>query len=208
VKQASWGMYIEKTEFAYSIGDTDFDGYVKGLGKNTRLAYFNRRDRLAKHGEITFQDYELQDAKNFFGRLNEFHIKRWGVPCYSPASQAFLQSFAERLTRAGGSGVMQGLSVNGETISVLFDVIWKKKRYNFQTGYLENKFPRISLGSLHMGYAIQSALDQKKDYDFMAGDGKRRNYKEDVANNKIPISTLYASRNSLALLRMLIKQKR
>lgn len=205
IRKANWNKHIEKNELAYSIGDISFEDYLKGLGKNTRLAYFNRRERLRKHGSIAFVDYDLQNSQEFFEHLNRFHINRWGTPCYSPTSQAFLQNFAERLTAAGGNVVMQELTVNAETISVLFDVVWGKTRYNFQSGYAENRFPKISLGSIHLGYAVQSALDQQKRYDFMAGNGKHRNYKTDVANSRLPISTWHISRGSLALLRTLIK---
>lgn len=205
IKEANWSIHIESTELAYSIDSASFDDYLKSLGKNTRLAYFNRRERLGKHGSIAFKNYDLQDIQEFFEHLNRFHINRWDAPCYSPASQAFIQNFVERLTAVGGNVVMQGLTVNGEMISVLFDVVWRKKRYNFQAGYAENRFPKISLGSLHLGYAVQSALDQQKVYDFMAGNGKHRNYKIDVANRRLPISTWHISRRSLALLRMLAK---
>lgn len=201
VDGTGWRIHTEKTELAYSIRHTSFDDYLKGLGANTRLTYFNRRERLAQHGEIAFEDYAIHDAPIFFKYLNQFHLKRWGTPCYSPDSQAFMQNFAERLTAAGGKIVMQAMTVNGETVSVLFDVIWQQTRYNFQSGYAENRFPKIALGSLHFGYAVQVALEQRQDYDFMAGIGKQSNYKEKISKNSAHIKALIIQTSSLSRMR-------
>jgi hypothetical protein len=203
VDGTGWRIYTEKAELAYSIRHTSFDDYLKGLGTNTRLTYFNRRERLAQHGEIAFEDYAIQDAPIFFKYLNQFHLKRWGTPCYSPDSQAFMQNFAERLTAAGGKVVMQAMTVNDETVSVLFDVIWQQTRYNFQSGYAENRFPKIALGSLHFGYAIQVALEQKQNYDFLAGTGKHNNYKERIANNVVALQSKVIEIRMLNRLRVL-----
>jgi hypothetical protein len=199
-----WRIHTERSELAYSIRQTNFEDYLKNLGANTRLTYFNRRERLAQHGEIAFEDYAVQDAPIFFKYLNQFHLKRWGTPCYSPDSQAFMQNFIARLTAIGGKAGMQAMTVNGETVSVLFDVIWGQTRYNFQSGYAENKFPKIALGSLHFGYAIQSALTQSKDYDFMAGVGKCSNYKDKIATSKTPITSLAISSNRAKYFRLIL----
>jgi hypothetical protein len=196
-----WAIHTEKPEPAYAIRQTNFDDYLKGLGSNTRLAYFNRRERLAQQGEIAFIEYALQESADFFAQLNQFHLKRWGSPCYSVQSQAFMKNFAERLAAAGGKVIMQGLAVNGELVSVLFDVIWGNTRYNLQSGYAENRFNKIALGSLHFGYAIQAALEQGQDYDFMAGRGKSKNYKKSISNFQSEIRTVLVERGLFPALR-------
>lgn len=198
-----WRTHIEKNEFAYAICDIDFQKYLASLGSNTRLTYFNRRSRLALHGEISFREYQPNQAGEFFKQLNTFHLQRWGKPCYSPESQSFMQNFIERLTSIGGKAIMQAIVVNGEIISVLFDICWKQTRYNFQSGYAESRFPKISLGAIHFGYAIQASLEDGLSYDFMAGRGKQANYKESIANRKITIKTFLIERNMLKSLRRL-----
>src|SRR5690606_40795126 len=64
--------------------------------------------------------------------------------------------------------IMQAIVVNDEIVSVLFDICWNQTRYNFQSGYAESRFPKISLGAVHFGYAIQAALEEGLNYDFMA----------------------------------------
>lgn len=201
VKGTTWRIHTEKVELAYSVRETNFYDYLRELGSNTRLAYFNRRERLAQHGEIVLNDYALEDALSFFEHLNRFHSQRWGSSCYSPASQSFMQNFGERLIAAGGKVVMQGMSVRGETVSVLFDVIWGQTRYNFQSGYVESKYPKVALGSLHIGYAIQAALEQGLNYDFMAGTGRQRNYKANIANTQKTIKVLQIEKSLLTTLR-------
>jgi hypothetical protein len=203
VSQTNWRIHTEKTEPAYSISPIPFDEYLKSLGANTRLAYFNRRDRLAKEGEIGFINFKVQKASQFLQHLNQFHIPRWGSPCYSKESQAFIQNFAERLTAAGGEVIMQGITVNGELVSVLLDLIWGNTRYNLQSGYAENRFKKIALGSLHFGYAIQASLEKGLRYDFMAGDGKNGSYKRNISTHRTNIKSLLLQREALATLRSL-----
>lgn len=198
-----WQTHIEKTEVAYAICDIDYPEYLASLGSNTRLAYFNRRSRLGQHGEICFREYQPDQADEFFKHLNTFHLQRWGGSCYSPQSQLFMRNFINRLSSVGGEAIMQAMVVNGEIISLLFDVCWKQSRYNLQSGYAENRFPKISLGALHFGYAIQAALEAGLSYDFMAGMGKQANYKERVANRQITIKTLFIESNMLKSLRKL-----
>lgn len=199
-----WQIHSDKLELAYSIRDINFPTYIAGLGSNTRLAYFNRRTRLAQYGEITFREYPPNQAIAFLEKLNSFHVQRWGKPCYSSESQQFMQNFIERLCASGGNAIMQSLAVNNEIVSVLFDVCWKHTRYNLQSGYAEHRFPKISLGALHFGYAIQAALENELDYDFMAGAGKRTNYKEKIANKQTPIKTLSIEQKMLSSLRRMI----
>lgn len=192
-----WYVALQKNEPAYSVQSHSLDAWLAGLGPNTRLAYYNRRSRLLAYGELRFYDYSLAECDIFFALLNEFHIKRWGQPCYSANSRKFMANFGERLTAEGGSLVMQAMIVNDEVVSVLFDVIWQGRRYNFQSGFAENRFPKIALGALHMGYGIEAAVAVGQVYDFMAGQGKHANYKEKIADTCINISSLVVARGLL-----------
>lgn len=203
VRDTSWYIHTENTESAYSIRQTTFENYLENLGPNTRLAYFNRCERLAQQGELGFVEYALHQAPEFFNHLNQFHLQRWGVPCYSAESQRFMENFIGRLNAAGGRAVMQGITVNGEVVSVLFDICWGNTRYNFQSGYAENRFAKISLGALHFGYAIQAVLEQGQDYDFMAGTGKHSNYKQKISNFQLNFNSLRIEKAVIALLKTL-----
>jgi hypothetical protein len=200
---ASLGTYyfLKKAEPAYQVDTVNFNQYVSALGANTRLKYFNRRKNLQAVGSVERKLYTTSAAKEFFLQLNKFHVLRWGRPCYSADSQSFMINFQERLQADGGEIIMEQLSVNGEVVSVIYDVIWMGRRYNFQSGYLENRFPKIALGAIHFGYAIESAVENNQVYDFMAGEGKNSNYKENIANKSITMNSFSLFRHHVKLIR-------
>ena len=198
--EKGWRVSLVKSEQAYSISAVSVEQYRASLGVNTRAAYFNRRARLAEHGEIELCDMDTFNAHHFFEILNQFHILRWGVPCYSNLSLAFLYNFIERLQGQGGRVILQLLKVSGQTVSALFDIEFAGVRYNLQSGYLENRFHKIALGSIHFGYAIEAAIADGLIYDFMAGMGKYSNYKERVANRKMMLNSYMITRGPLKTL--------
>lgn len=192
-----------KTEPAYAVDSASFDDYLQQLGANTRLAYFNRRKNLVQQGDVNFHEYAISDADHAFALLNNFHVQRWGRPCYSPESQAFMKNFGARLRDQGGHFILQSMQINGTPVSILVDVIWNNTRYNFQSGYAESKYPKIALGALHMGYGIEQAIKQQQIYDFMAGSGKHSNYKQRIATRVQTITTYSLERGFIKTLRQL-----
>ncbi len=192
-----WRISLVKSELAYSIGSVSFESYLASLGANTRTAYFNRRARLADAGEIELCDLDISKAHYFFELLNQFHIQRWKTPCYSKQSILFLSNFVERFKHEGGRSIFQTLAINGEIVSVLFDLEYEGVRYNLQSGYLENRFHKVALGSIHFGYAVEDAITKGLTYDFMAGSGKNSNYKERVANQVVPLNSYMITRGML-----------
>ncbi|MFO1389526.1 GNAT family N-acetyltransferase [Cellvibrio sp.] len=202
-KNLGASVYVRKTEPAYHVCAENFDHYLASLGGSTRLKYFNRRERLMSHGEIEQRQYSLHECVAFFRLLNEFHIRRWGKPCYSQDSQDFMRNFQERLLLLGGQPIMEALLVNGEVVSVIFDIVWLGKRYNFQSGFAENRYPKIALGALHLGYSIESAVKNNQVYDFMAGCGKNANYKANIANSFTQIKTISLQRSYMKTARNL-----
>lgn len=190
----SWGSHLIKGESSYSIENMDFDDYLATLSKSTRLAFFNRRSRLAHFGEIERYRYSTGELDDFFSLLNSFHISRWGSPCYSNESSEFLRNFCHRLLDSDGEPVLEAIAVDGKAVSVLFDVIWKGRRYNLQSGYDEHFSHKISLGSLHLGYAIEDALKAGLNYDLLAGFGKNTNYKARIGSQTTSLRSYIATR--------------
>jgi hypothetical protein len=196
-----WGKLhctISRKDTAYRIEPIALDQYKKQLSSPIRAKYFNRRSKLAVHGHVEIIDFT--DPFDFFKHLNAFHLGRWGRDCYSPASIDFFSLFTAELLREGGIPVMQGIKVNNEVVSVLFDVIWNGMRYNLQSGYAEGRFQSLSLGSIHLGLAIEQALLQGIGYDFLAGTGKHNNYKEKISTVSEPMRTFCLSRGWLKYL--------
>jgi hypothetical protein len=112
-----------------------------------------------------------------------------------------MKIFCERLIAQGGSFMLQSMHINGEAVSILFDVIWQSTRYNFQSGYAENKYPKIALGAVHMGYGIEQAIANQQVYDFMAGTGKNSDYKKRIATRTQFIASYAIERSYLKALR-------
>lgn len=202
-QQSHLTLQVEKKEPAYAVQIESFDDYLQHLGPNTRLTYFNRRKNLASYGAIEFVDYDYPNMEKAFTLLNKFHMQRWGSPCYSVESQKFMKNFAERLSAQEGRCILQAMAIDGEVVSILFDVQWKNTRYNFQSGYAENKYPKIALGAIHMGYGIQQAIENHQVYDFMAGTGKHTNYKERIATRIQTLSSYSLERSYIKSLRRL-----
>lgn len=196
-RQGNYYPRTFKAEPAYSIVAKNLSDFLGNLGSSTRSTYFNRRNRLAEYGEIAFVDYRYSEAKSFFDILNAFHVPRWGTPCYSSESLQFLYALVERVHFGGGNPVLQAMLVNGEIVSVLFDIEWNGVRYNLQSGYKENRFTKIALGSIHFGYAIETAINKGLVYDFMAGVGKYSNYKQHIANNVTYLQSYLLARGAL-----------
>lgn len=195
--------YREKQELAYSVAPGDCEKYWQGLGVNTRLRYYNRRKLLSNYGEVSFFRYPLNKVDEFIARLNEFHLIRWGQPCYGAQSIKFMGEFLTALNHQGGEVILESMQVGGQDVSLLLDIVWQGYRYNLQSGYMENKFPKIALGALHMGYAIETALKQGYGYDFMAGQGKNTNYKQHISNQQVTLVSYALVRGRVKFLRTL-----
>lgn len=196
-------VQVENNEQAYYVSPQSWDGYLARLGSNTRLAYVNRRKNLLTLGKVDQETWSLGQADQFFLLLNQFHQARWNQPCFSAQSQAFLKNFGARLTDENGQLQFQVMRVNGEIVAVLLDIDWDGIRHNLQSGFFEQRFPKIALGALHMGYDIEEALRAGLGYDFMAGRGKHSDYKTRIATHTQTLTSYYLERGFIKHLRQL-----
>ena len=176
-----------------------FDDWLNGLGKNTRLKAFNRRRYLAGLGNIRLETARSEsDLSFFFTALNRFHQQRWGKPAFDTAALNFHRRFISRL-----NGEMQvkctSLYLDDRCISVLYDVDTGHGWYNLQSGYLEDLDAKLSLGTLHLGYAIQASFTDPscRYYDLLAGSGKSTNYKSHFRGRTIQFRTVQLVRKSM-----------
>lgn len=184
------------TTYAVALQGISFNDYLAGLGKNTRLKLFNRRKNLQALGDVVIENC-WPNIETFWQTLNDFHQQRWGKPCYEGRQQAFITTVVTDLHAGGHEVIFSTLKVNGRVVSVMFDVCVNGRQYNIQSGYLENFAHNISLGTLHLGYQIESAFNNStiEFYDFMAGTGKNNDYKGAIANCRDEFVTLVIVRN-------------
>lgn len=155
-----------------------FDRWLAGLGQNTRLKAYNRRRYLRERGmspELAIEP----GADKALALLNAFHEQRHGKPCFEAASLDFHLRFLSRL-QAHQQVQFSVLRIAGEPRSILYDLQLGARVYNLQAGFDEHFDRKVSLGTLHLGYAVEAAfLDPAVGaYDLLAGTGKKTFYKE------------------------------
>ncbi|MCH2159028.1 MAG: GNAT family N-acetyltransferase [Oleiphilaceae bacterium] len=181
-----------------------FEKYKASLGKNTRLKLFNRRTKLEEKYPNSLLSYatNTNDICEYLDLLNIFHAQRWGNHCFNEHSLAFHVSIAETLLEQGLLKLSL-LSVNDQPISVLYNLRFGQAEYNIQSGYLEKFDPKISLGTLHLGYAIESTFKQTgiSCLDMLMGQGKNADYKASLGKLRREFSTFTIYKNKFAKLK-------
>jgi hypothetical protein len=131
----------------------------------------------------------------FFEVLNKLHATRWGKGCYVGPSERFHLRLLSYLQPEQIH--CQLLKQRGEVISALYDLEVGGCRYNLQAGYLEAYHAKVSLGTLHLGYALEQAcLSPSCDYyDLLAGSGKHSFYKQHLGRELTHFVTLQIVRS-------------
>lgn len=200
---SGWSIHVEQNEPAYVIEEQSFKQYCAGLSPGVRRAYFHQRKKLESLGNLQKERWPLDQLELFIQILNQLHITRWGAACYSSDSARFIRQFSHQLEEEGGRIVLDVLSLNGDVISLLFDIIWQGTRYNLQSGYELSGYQGLSLGALHLGYGIEEAILEKQRYDCMVGQGKSTDYKRRIANRTPLLQTLILQKPPVAALRKL-----
>jgi hypothetical protein len=168
-----------------------FNEWLKSLGKNTRLKVYNRRTYLSERGELEFGPHRYDMDGDFFDCLNGFHQTRWGKPVFDVDALRFHRLFLSRLPLCGGKSELTALRCNGQCVSVLYDVVFDGWRMNLQAGFIEDFDNRVSLGSLHLGFAIEAAFSDAavNFYDLLAGAGKTHFYKSHFKGEPVEFFT-------------------
>jgi len=176
---------LQSTGYSYGINvNVDIDDYVSSLGKNTRLKTFNRRKVLEKLGDVNIETIDNKSYELCLNTLSEFHKFRWDEYISYEKNSQFICKLIEN-SNINISGVL--VKLDSEIIGCTFDILCKERSYNIQSGYKENVDKKIAMGSLTIGYAIEQycLLNTCHYYDFLAGEGKKSNYKERIAKPEI-----------------------
>jgi len=73
------------------------------------------------------------------------------------------------------------------------------KIYNIQLGFLDGLDKKISLGTLHLGYAIEMAFESEeiRSFDLLAGEGKKSNYKSHLAQKHATLESIQILRKPI-----------
>lgn len=176
----------------------NFAEYVSALGRNTRLKLFNHRKCIEAicHNRILQNDRSSAKAE-FFKLLNSFHSIRWGKPCFIGKSLRFHSELLHRLPEQSGTPYLQILSIMGQDVSALYDIRLAGRQYNIQAGFEEKFDKKLSLGTLHIGYAIEDCFSDNecREYDLLVGSGKKEYYKTRYRGRILGTTTFQLVRN-------------
>ncbi len=181
----------------------DFQTYLSRLGKNTRLRIFNRRKVLSSLGYIEVRYFEPSDVADGFDTLSQLFSQRWGRPIFAGSQRLFQKLLIERLPTTANPQ-MTGIFLDGRCISVLYDIRINDTEYNLLSGYEKDIHHKLSLGMLHLGFAIEQAYsDGFRHFDLLLGQGQNTDYKQHFCGEMVRAETLQLVRRPL--LRFLYK---
>jgi CelD/BcsL family acetyltransferase involved in cellulose biosynthesis len=174
-----------------------FAAYLGALGQSTRRSVWSLRRRLAARGTVSFELLAPQEIDAGFDDLNRLHQMRWQRPAFSGAALGFHSQLAHRLASRGELAVSR-LRVGGEVVSVLYDIRKGARQYNINLGFNPIFSNKVSLGLVHLGYAMEAAADrQVRTYDFLAGSGQRSDYKRHLSQAHRTLSCVQVLRGYL-----------
>ncbi len=129
--------------------------------------------------------------------LNRLHQLRWGKPAFVGPRLSFHQHLARGLAGRGELAVSR-LRVAGAVVSVLYDIRKGGRQYNINMGFDPTFSGKLSLGLIHLGYAMERAAEQLvTTYDFLAGPGQRSDYKRYLSQERRQLSCLQVLRGRL-----------
>lgn len=174
-----------------------FAAYLGALRQSTRRSLWNLRRRLAVHGEVRLELLTESNLESGFEDLNRLHQLRWQKPAFSDERLAFHLRLARRLS-ARGELALSRLRVGGGVVSVLYDIRKSQRQYNIKLGFDPDFSSQISLGLIHLGYAMESAAERGiGSYDFLAGPGRTSDFKRLLSQVRRELSCVQMLRGPL-----------
>lgn len=168
-----------------------FEAYLARLGSSTRRSVFNLRRRLEQLGKVEFLVASASECAAALDDLNRLHSARWGSQAFKGRKLEFHRELIDRWKDLGQI-VISRLLVAGVCVSVLYDIRVGERQYNIQMGFDASVEPKVSLGLIHLGYAIEQASNQGvRIYDFLGGGGKTSDYKKNLASSSHSVHTIH-----------------
>lgn len=174
-----------------------FAAYLRDLHQSTRRSVWNLRRRLAQYGDVRCEFAGAADIPQGFLDLNRLHKLRWHRSAFSGERLAFHEQLAMRAAQRDELRLSR-LHVGGRVVSVLYDLRKGSRQYNIKMAFDPGFSARLSLGLLHLGYAMEAAAAEgSTQYDFLAGPGQRSDFKRLLSQHRSPLSCLQVLRGRL-----------
>lgn len=172
-----------------------FAAYAAALGASTRRSMINLRSRLEHKGALRLvQANSSEEALQMLDDLNRLHAHRWGKPAFSGAALAFHRELIT-LWMPKRRIVLTSLFAGTHCISASYDLRVGTRQFNIQLGFNPAYAPRASPGLIHLGFAMEQAASEGVTiYDFLAGQGRKSDYKKHLASRSQDVCTIQALR--------------
>jgi CelD/BcsL family acetyltransferase involved in cellulose biosynthesis len=193
------GAYARRAEsmtgWCIALPDS-FETFVARLSSNTRRKVVHQREKLAG---LSFAIVEPAQRSAALERLDAFVARRFGTLA-GDDSRMRAGFHADVVAGWAGSDLVHltELRAAGNCVSVMLNLRVGATEYYLQSGF-DPAFARgLSPGLLHLGYAIEAACRAGVSrFDFLAGRGLHRDYKQDFAAESAPLHTLHIVRKPL-----------
>jgi CelD/BcsL family acetyltransferase involved in cellulose biosynthesis len=174
-----------------------FAAYLAGLEQSTRRSLWNLRHRLGGSGEVRLESVAQEDIARAFEDLNRLHRLRWQRPAFTGRRLRFHTTLAQRLA-ARGELALSRLHVAGEVVSVLYDIRKGARQYNIKMAFDPAFSSRVSLGLIHLGFAMEAACERGvRLYDLLAGPGRASDYKRHLSQERRALSCVQMLRGPM-----------
>jgi len=174
-----------------------FGPYLRDLGQSTRRSLWNLRRRLTDQGAVSLEFVAAGEIDGGFSDLNRLHQLRWKRPAFTGKRLAFHRTLASRLATHAELAFSR-LRVGGDVVSVLYDIRKGARQYNIKMAFDPAFSSRVSLGLIHLGYAMENAADHGiSSYDFLAGPGRASDYKRHLSQSRRALSCVQMLRGRI-----------
>jgi CelD/BcsL family acetyltransferase involved in cellulose biosynthesis len=174
-----------------------FAAYLAGLEQSTRRSLWNLRHRLGGAAQVLLESVAQEDVGGAFEDLNRLHQLRWQRPAFTGRRLRFHTTLAQQLA-ARGELALSRLKVAGEVVSVLYDIRKGARQYNIKMAFDPAFSSRVSLGLIHLGFAMESACEHGvRLYDLLAGPGRANDYKRHLSQQRRALSCVQILRGPL-----------
>lgn len=171
-----------------------FDDYCAALTPSIRRRLLHHRRRLERHGQISVVDLSAREVPDGLSILNQFCVAHRGRPALDATRLSFHRRVMEELGEA--AVCVSVLRVGDRPVSVNYLLHVGDRTYGVAMGFDHTLDNSISLGTLHLGYLIESAFGSGvRSYDLMTGVSGEGNWKEALATRTIPMADLQLVRN-------------
>ena len=167
-----------------------FAQYTRGLKSGVRRKLLHQRSKLPQGSVEAVEPHAVGETLESLWKLER---QRWGVK--SSLMHRFNMDYAAFQAGAGGLRLTR-LTAEGRTLSILYDVRIGGTEYYLQSAFDPEASRGLSLGYQHIGHALERACNEGlARFDFLAGPGRYRDYKQDLAGDRTTLVCYHVIRS-------------